>query len=169
MLHPCDMATRNIWYAMAPKATFKWHKQVTLWQKEVMGMLACSSAALYSFYNKNKNFHYYWCYSKLYNFYFLDRLWNARPTTTSPTPGGTHCSTSWRGTSKPRCHALTVGPSPGLPPALRTPARSTPWYRAHERSDTTLIPPAVLPDKPLKWYSFIRSCLLDGSIMIPNA
>lgn len=69
------------------------------------------------------------------NFYLPDRLWNAHPTTTSPTLGGTRCSTSWRGTSKPRCRALTAGPSPGLLPALRTPARSTPWCRAHERSD----------------------------------
>lgn len=93
------------------------------------------------------------------NFYFLCRLWNAHPTTTSLTPGGTLCSTSWRGTSKLRCHARTAGPSPGLLPALRTPVRSTPWYKAHERSEQTLVSQTVLLDNPLKWYSFIQSSI----------
>ena len=67
--------------------------------------------------------------------YLSNRLWSARPTTTSRTPGGTPSSTSWRGTSRRPSPAPTAGRSAGPRPASRTPARSTPWSRAPGRSD----------------------------------
>lgn len=60
---------------------------------------------------------------------------SAHPTTTSPTPGGTRCSTSWSATWTRPCRACTVGPSAGRPPAWKPLVRSTPWYRAHVMSD----------------------------------
>lgn len=66
----------------------------------------------------------------------IHRIWNAFQTTTSPTRGGILFSTLWRGMSKLQYRVPTTGP----PRALRTPVRSTPWYRAQEKSDNTFIP-----------------------------